>query len=171
MGIVQWCARCAFGCALIWASVVDVHSRIIPNKVVLLGVAAWFIQPMALCLAWFALGEDSVPLLVGMGFAASVPGCLLGGVLVPVFAAACAAVVGRICHRSALGAGDVKLLCPIGLFMGALGGFAALGIACALAAVFCAGSALLRKPVRDFPFAPFLAAGCATVAAARFLGM
>lgn len=171
MCIAQWCARCAFACALLWASVVDARSRTIPNKAVLLGVAAWFAQPVAFCLVGLASSGDVSPFSGEMGFGSRIFECLLAGLLVPAFAAACAAVVGRICHRPALGAGDVKLLCPIGLFTGVFGGFAVLGIACTFAAAFCVASALLRRPVRDFPFAPFLTAGCAVVAAVGLLGM
>ncbi len=162
--IAQWCARCVFACALLWASIVDVRSRIIPNKTVLLGVAAWLVQPAALWLALVVLGDAGAAVSFETGFFANASECLLAGLLVPAFAAACAAAVGRVCGRAALGAGDVKLMCPIGLFMGMFGGLATLGIACALAAAFCAISAIFRRPVSDFPFAPFLTAACICVA-------
>ena len=60
---------------------------------------------------------------------------------------------------AALGAGDVKLLFPIGLFAGFEGGIAVLCVACVASLLYCVARFAVGCPVRDFPFAPFLAIG------------
>lgn len=82
-----------------------------------------------------------------------------GAFAVSAFALGCSLAVSCFRGGEPLGAGDVKLLFPIGLFAGFEGGIAALGVACVASLLYCAARLAVGSPVRDFPFAPFLAIG------------
>lgn len=131
----------AFLGVLAWASVVDIRRRIIPNAAVVAGIAAW-------C--------ASVALSIPFADVSFVAGRAAQAFLVSGFALACSLVLDRFAGASSLGGGDVKLLFPIGLFVGAETGLAVLGIACLLALAWCALRFSAKFPVSTFPFAPFL---------------
>lgn len=84
---------------------------------------------------------------------------VIGAFGVSTFALGCSLAV--LCFRGGepLGVGDVKLLFPIGLFAGFEGGIAALCVACVASLLYCVARLAVGRPVRDFPFAPFLAIG------------
>lgn len=129
-----------FAGVLLWASVVDARNRVIPNAAVAAGIAAWCVT-------------------VALGAFASAGGIvmrLVEGLAVSAFALACSLVLDRFTGASSLGGGDVKLLFPMGLFVGAEMGLATLGLACAFSAVYCAMRSFMKSPISTFPFAPFL---------------
>lgn len=122
---------------LVVVSGIDLSHRIIPNRLVVAGVAGWVLASWA-------------------GPIAPVRASLTGLVVVGgVFAAA------HFLSRGGMGAGDVKLAAMIGLYLGWKGGLVASFLAVVAGAVL--GLALLlarRKGRRDaIPFGPFLAAG------------
>ena len=97
---------------------------------------------------------------------------VIGAFGVSVFALGCSLAVSHFRGGEPLGAGDVKLLFPIGLFAGFEGGIAVLGVACTASLLYCVTRLAVGCPVRDFPFAPFLAIGFLAVSgiAPTFLG-
>lgn len=121
------------------ATYTDIRSRIIPNRLILFGLAA------------------GIPLVVwsqGVPWASALKGfALTGGIMLLV----------AIAGRGAMGAGDVKLGALIGFYLGpALGSLALL---LGFIAGAAAGGALLLlrlKGRRDYiPFGPWLALGAA----------
>lgn len=84
---------------------------------------------------------------------------VIGAFGVSLFALACSLVILFFRGGESLGAGDVKLLFPIGLFAGFEGGIVALGVACVVSLLYCLARFAAGRPARDFPFAPFLAIG------------
>ena len=84
---------------------------------------------------------------------------VIGAFAVSAFALGCSLAVSCFRGGEPLGAGDVKLLFPIGLFAGFEGGIAVLGVACVASLLYCVARLAVGCPVRDFPFAPFLAIG------------
>ena len=84
---------------------------------------------------------------------------VIGAFGVSAFALVCLLAVSCFRGGEPLGAGDVKLLFPIGLFAGFEGGIAALCVACVASLLYCVARLAVGSPVRDFPFAPFLAVG------------
>lgn len=84
---------------------------------------------------------------------------VIGAFGVSAFALGCSLAVSCFRDGEPFGAGDVKLLFPIGLFAGFEGGIAALCVACVASLLYCAARLAVGRPVRDFPFAPFLAIG------------
>lgn len=129
-----------FAGVLAWASVVDVRHRIIPNAAVVAGAAVWCVS--------VALGA--------FASAGSIVMSIVEGLAVSAFALACSLLLDRFTGASSLGGGDVKLLFPIGLFVGVEAGLATLGLACVFAAVYCAARSFMKSPISTFPFAPFL---------------
>lgn len=97
---------------------------------------------------------------------------VVGAFGVSAFALGCSLAVSCFRGGEPLGAGDVKLLFPIGLFAGFEGGIAVLGVACVASLLYCVARLAVGCPVRDFPFAPFLAIGFLAVSgiAPTFLG-
>ncbi|WP_367113801.1 hypothetical protein [uncultured Slackia sp.] len=84
---------------------------------------------------------------------------VMGAFGVSLFALACSLAISFFRGGESLGAGDVKLLFPIGLFAGFEGGIVALGVACVASLLYCLARFAAGRPARDFPFAPFLAIG------------
>lgn len=97
---------------------------------------------------------------------------VIGAFAVSAFALGCSLAVSYFRGGEPLGAGDVKLLFPIGLFAGFEGGIAALCVACVASLPYCAARFAVGRPAHDFPFAPFLAIGFLVVSgiAPIFLG-
>ncbi len=182
----------AFLVVLLYASVVDIRERIIPNRVVVIGVALWcgsflvqvicaiqepcFVPnpPCAIGLVFngmtssFALDVSPGSTFVSTDVTSSnladsilsvAASSIIGAFGVSALALACAFPVSLIQGGEPLGAGDVKLLFPIGLFVGFEGGIAVLGVACVASLLYCLARFVVGRPARDFPFAPFLAIG------------
>ena len=147
----------AFVAAMLAASVVDARRRIIPNACVLAGVGAWAVGAVYLCASGQGSGLDAA--VVRLAEAAGVS----------LFALLCAALLAKMGKGQTLGMGDVKLLFPMGLFLGFEGGLAALGFACVLSLAYCGLRAVVRSPVLNFPFAPFLNAAFVAVFAVQML--
>ena len=84
---------------------------------------------------------------------------IIGAFAVSAFAFGCSLAVSYFRGGEPLGAGDMKLLLPIGLFAGFEGGIAALCVACVASLLYCAARFAVGRPAHDFPFAPFLAIG------------
>lgn len=87
-------------CGLLLCSITDIKIKLIPNVVCIGLIAAWFAELSAGCLFF---GED-----IGIEFAASAIGALLGGGLL---------FIGRLISRSGMGMGDIKLLFAEGLLL------------------------------------------------------
>lgn len=182
----------AFLVVLLCASFIDIRERIIPNRVVLAGIALWcvslLVQAVGAIQGPFFVQEPSCavgPVFGGVtsSFATNV---LLGGLSelagasssnlvesilftaasnvigafgVSLFALACSLAISFFRGGESLGAGDVKLLFPIGLFAGFEGGIVALGVACVASLLYCVARFAVGRPAHDFPFAPFLTIG------------
>lgn len=126
---------------LMAASVTDIRSRIIPNRLVLAVAALWLLWRCASV----ALGCAQLSDIAG-----DVLGALLfgGGLLVFVL------VSERVSGRFMMGGGDVKLLAAVSLFLGLCLALVALLAACVVSLVFAA--AHLK---RGIPFAPCVMCG------------
>ena len=182
----------AFLAVLFYASFVDIRERIIPNRVVVAGIALWCASLLAQVVgviegSLFVYEPSSAVGLVFNGATSSSamnasPGSpfeladacssnliesilstaassVIGAFGVSAFALGCSLAVSCFRGGEPLGAGDVKLLFPIGLFAGFEGGIAALCVACVASLLYCVARLAVGCPVRDFPFAPFLAIG------------
>lgn len=182
----------AFLAVLFYASFIDIRERIIPNRVVVAGIALWCVSLLARVVGviegWLFVYEPSSAVgLVFNGATSSSamnasPGSpceladacssnliesilstatssVIGAFGVSAFALGCSLAVSCFRGGEALGAGDVKLLFPIGLFAGFEGGIAALCVACVASLLYCVARFAVGRPAHDFPFAPFLAIG------------
>lgn len=182
----------AFLVVLLCASFIDIRERIIPNRVVVVGIALWcvslLVQVVGVIQGPFFVQEPSCAVdLVFNGVTSSFatnasPGSpselagasssnlvesilstaasnVMGSFGVSLFALACSLAISFFRGGESLGAGDVKLLFPIGLFAGFEGGIVALGVACVASILYCLARFVVGRPARDFPFAPFLAIG------------
>lgn len=106
------------------ASVWDLHTRRIPNGLVLAGLAG------AIAVQWMLHGP-----LKGLEFALF--GCLVGGaLLLPGYA------------LGLMGAGDVKLMGAVGAFCGALGAFEIVLATWVIGGVWSLGTMLARRQAR-----------------------
>ena len=182
----------AFLVVLLCASFIDIRERIIPNRIVVTGIALWcvsflvqvvgaiqgpfFVQGPS-CAVGPAFGgvafsftanvlSGSLSELAGASFSSFVESILstaasnvIGAFGVSLFALACSLAISFFRGGESLGAGDVKLLFPIGLFAGFEGGIVALGVACVASILYCLARFAAGRPARDFPFAPFLTIG------------
>lgn len=161
---VVWCAAVAVAVVVLLAAIVvsDLRNRRIPNVLVAGLAGAW----AALHIGLFACGvpvdglsevayERGVPDLFLAPFRAASPvlGLLTALVLVIVLWVA-ASFYERFSGKTAMGAGDVKLIGALALFAGPVRSLTGLAVACLAALAFCAFS---RD--RTFPFAPALALG------------
>lgn len=177
---------------LLCASFIDIRERIIPNRVVVVGIALWCVSLLVQVVGaiqgpFFVQGPSCAvgPVFGGatFSFAANAsPGSpselagasssnlvesilstaasnVIGAFGVSLFALACSLAISFFRGGESLGAGDVKLLFPIGLFAGFEGGIVALGVACVASLLYCLARFVAGRPARDFPFAPFLAIG------------
>ena len=182
----------AFLVVLLCASFIDIRERIIPNRIVVAGIALWcvsfLVQVVGAIQGPFFVQEPSCvvgPVFGGATFSFTTnasPGSasglagasssnLVGSILstaasnvigafgASLFALACSLAISFFHGGESLGAGDVKLLFPIGLFAGFEGGIVALGVACVASILHCLARFAVGRPARDFPFAPFLAIG------------
>ena len=182
----------AFLVVLLCASFIDIRERIIPNRVVLAGIALWcvsflvqvvgaiqgpfFVQELSCAVgpvfggvtSLFATNASpgSSSELAGASSSNLVESILstaasnvIGAFGVSLFALACSLAISFFRSGESLGAGDVKLLFPIGLFAGFEGGIVALGVACVASLLYCLARFVAGRPAHDFPFAPFLAIG------------
>ena len=182
----------AFLVVLLCASFIDIRDRIIPNRVVVAGIALWcvslLVQVVGAIQGPSFVQEPSCavgPVFGGATFSFTTnasPGSLselagafssnlvesilstaassvIGAFGVSLFALACSLAISFFRGGESLGAGDVKLLFPIGLFAGFEGGIVALGVACVASLLYCLARLAAGRPARDFPFAPFLAIG------------
>ena len=171
---------------LLCASFIDIRERIIPNRVVVVGIALWCVSLLVQvvgaiqgpsCAVGPVFGEatslfatnaspGSPSELAGASSSSLVVSILstaasnvIGAFGVSLFALACSLAISFFRGGESLGAGDVKLLFPIGLFAGFEGGIVALGVACVASLLYCLARFVAGRPARDFPFAPFLAIG------------
>ena len=182
----------AFLVVLLCASFIDIRERIIPNRVVVAGIALWcvsfLVQVVGAIQGPFFVQEPSCavgPVFGGATFSFTTnasPGSAselagasssnlvesilstaasnaIGAFGVSIFALSCSLAISFFRGGESLGAGDVKLLFPIGLFAGFEGGIVALGVACVASLLYCLARFAVGRPARDFPFAPFLAIG------------
>ena len=182
----------AFLVVLLCASFIDIRERIIPNRVVLAGIALWCVSLLVQAVSaiqgpFFAQGPSCAvgPVFGGAtslfatnaspGSPSELAGAsssnlvelilstaasnVIGAFGVSLFALACSLAISFFRGCESLGAGDVKLLFPIGLFAGFEGGIVALGVACVASLLYCLARFAAGRPARDFPFAPFLAIG------------
>ena len=182
----------AFLVVLLCASFIDIRERIVPNRIVVVGIALWcvsfLVQVVGAIQGPFFVQEPSCA--VGLVFGGATfsfttnasPGSpselagafssnlvepilstaassAIGAFGVSLFALACSLAISFFRGGESLGAGDVKLLFPIGLFAGFEGGIVALGVACVASLLYCLARFAAGRPARDFPFAPFLAIG------------
>lgn len=176
----------AFLVVLLCVSFIDIRERIIPNRVVLAGIALWCVSLLVQAVG--AIQGPSCAVGPVFGGATSLfatnasPGSpselagasssnlvelilstaasnVIGAFGVSLFALACSLAISFFRGCESLGAGDVKLLFPIGLFAGFEGGIVALGVACVASLLYCLARFAAGRPARDFPFAPFLAIG------------
>ena len=182
----------AFLVVLLCASFIDIRERIIPNRIVVAGIALWCVSflvqvvgaiqgPLFVQESSYAVGPvfggatfsfttnaspGSASELAGASSSNLVESILftaasnvIGAFGVSLFALACSLAISFFHGGESLGAGDVKLLFPIGLFAGFEGGIVALGVACVASLLYCLARFAAGRPARDFPFAPFLAIG------------
>ena len=176
----------AFLVVLLCASFIDIRERIIPNRIVVAGIALWCVSFLVQVVD--VIQEPSCAVGPVFGGATSLfatnaaPGSpselagasssnlvesilsaaasnVIGAFGVSLFALACSLAISFFHGGESLGAGDVKLLFPIGLFAGFEGGIVALGVACVTSLLYCLARFVAGRPARDFPFAPFLAIG------------
>ena len=182
----------AFLVVLLCASFIDIRERIIPNRIVVAGIALWcvsfLVQVVGAIQGLFFVQEPSCavgPVFGGATFSFTTnasPGSasewagasssnlvesilstaasnVIGAFGASLFALACSLAISFFHGGESLGAGDVKLLFPIGLFTGFEGGIVALGVACIASLLYCLTRFVAGRPARDFPFAPFLTIG------------
>lgn len=176
----------AFLVVLFCASFIDIRERIIPNRVVVVGIALWCVSFLVQfvgaiqgpsCAVGPAFGgvafsftanvlSGSPSELAGASSSNLVESILstaasnvIGAFGMSLFALACSLAISFFRGGESLGAGDVKLLFPIGLFAGFEGGIVALGVACVASLLYCLARFVAGRPARDFPFAPFLTIG------------
>lgn len=184
----------AFLVVLLCASFIDIRERIIPNRVVVAGIALWCVSLLVQVVGaiqgpFFVQGPSCVvgPVFGGAtslfatnaspGSPSELAGAsssnlvelklilstaasnVIGAFGVSLFALACSLAISFFRGGESLGAGDVKLLFPIGLFAGFEGGIVVLGVACVASLLYCVARFAVGRLARDFPFAPFLAIG------------
>lgn len=130
------------GCILAGASLDDLKTMTIPNRLIAAGAAASLLR--------LAEGDGLMQILMGL-----IPAL---GIFILT------AVLGFVTGRPSLGMGDIKLIAVIGLHMGVKGTILATGIACIATLI---AYPLLRR--KNFPFAPMLAAGAGIAAAVQLL--
>ena len=125
-------AYTVFAAALIWAAVVDVRTRLVPQASLITGLVMWVIAVIA-GLVW-----DACPFLFAFGRdgAAWLGESIVGGLLSGGLSLLCAVILERRSGRMALGGGDVKLFFVVGLYLGPAGGLLALGLSSVLAVVW-----------------------------------
>lgn len=126
---------------LVAASVTDIRSRTIPNRLVLAVAALWLLWRCASVAIGCAQPSDAV---------GDVVGALLFGSGLLAFVL----VSERVSGRFMMGGGDVKLLSAVSLFLGLRLALVALLAACVVSLVFAAA-----RLARGIPFAPCIMCG------------
>lgn len=169
---VEGLALCAFGCALLGLSLVDLDTFTIPNGFVLAGAIIW-----AACVWFFplptegwGLGALFVP-VAGLSRAAVLLDGVVGACVPAGFLLISVLGFDALTGRASLGGGDVKVVFVSGLFLGVAGNVLSLMVACFVGLVFAAAfrranarrEGLSRLPGEApagstaFPFGPSLA--------------
>lgn len=108
----------AFSGILLYLSLVDLDSYIIPNACILAAIA---VRITYLLVAWLAFGADIAALIIPCLIGAAVLG---GGVLVV------ALVMDRVLGRESMGGGDIKLFAVAGFYFGWQQGILLLIVSC-----------------------------------------
>ena len=149
----------AFAAILLYCSLVDLDSRIIPDTAILAAIA---VRATYLVSVAFTDGAKAADLAIS----SLVGGLVLGGALLVVVLAA-----DKVLGRESMGGGDLKLFFVAGLYFGWAQGLFLVIVAC----IFGIASALLFRfesagenegePLRkrQIPFGPSIAAACVVV--------
>ncbi|WP_165052594.1 MULTISPECIES: prepilin peptidase [unclassified Adlercreutzia] len=166
----------AFAALLVMAAVIDMRTLRIPNQLVLGLAGLWLVWRLGLGIGGVIVGTDFVTALIapapfrGVSLAGGIVGAVaLGGALLLV-----TVVYEAVSKKRAMGAGDIKLLTMVGLFLGLERGVLCLLAACAaflLSALVLPHTRWGEKnlaaaesgyPIlREFPFGPAIALGSA----------
>ncbi len=124
--------------ALVYLSVIDLESYIIPDKALLIAVLAWF---------------SAIPFAYELyGGAAGILGAILSAVLFGGGILIFTLIMDKLLQKETMGGGDIKLFAVLGLYLGIPEALFALFLACVLGlcfALLCTGSG---KP--QIPFGP-----------------
>jgi len=131
----------SFLCLLITISAIDLHHKLIPDRLSLGGVS---------------IGIAGSLVIKNMNILDSIKGILVGFISLYIIA-----IFGRVIFKKeAMGGGDVKLLAMIGAFTGWEGAIVALFTASIIGSITGILLRLLRREKVEFiPFGPFLAVG------------
>ncbi len=126
---------------------IDKKERIVPNS---------YLIRMLVVSVIYILAKIFVGLVSGSGVLSVISSALLGIAImfIPMY-------LGHLISRGGVGAGDVKLLAVIGIFLGFRSSYMLLMVAFIVAAVFCLVQ-LIRKRITmksHMPFVPFIAIG------------
>lgn len=128
-------------------TLIDLEHRIVPNTLVAAGLLAGFLFYIpAIAAIWFDLPAW---LIVERTVVDAASGFLLGGsIMLLIF----------LFSRGGMGAGDLKLMAMIGLYVGLRGSAVILLVSFFLGALVGLASIMLRKLTRKdaLPFAPYL---------------
>ncbi len=124
-------------CVLLGASLADLEGMLIPDRFILLGVAGGLVFPLLTPDRWQALLQAVIGGI-------SVAGALLLWVLVSE----------KLTGRELMGGGDIKLLLVTGLYLGWMGNFLCLILACVIGIGF---GLYARKREAPMPWGPSIA--------------
>lgn len=147
-------ALCLMGCMLLGAALTDLAERVIPNELIIAGIAAWAVtlpfltaNPHASGLEALILAATNSPAL------AALANGLTGGAGTVLLLLALSLALDALTGAPNLGGGDLKLFFVTGLFLGFAVNLLNMLVACLFA--------LVRRPASGdgtFPFAPAIAA-------------
>ena len=123
---------------------IDWHDRRIPNKILVLLLAA---RGILLCIEWAAYPEYGFSLLLSVLF-----GLLTGGGMF---------LLASVISRGGIGMGDIKLFAVTGSYMGSGSILAVIFLTVMASAVYSVVMLLLKKVKlkEEIPFAPFILVG------------
>lgn len=123
---------------------IDWHDRRIPNKILILLLAA---RGILLCIEWTVYPEYGVSLLLS-----ALLGLLAGGGMF---------LLAGVISRGGIGMGDIKLFAVTGIYMGSGSILAVIFLAVMASAVYSVVMLLLKKVKlkEEIPFAPFVLIG------------
>ncbi len=144
-GLTAVCLRnwVFFGC-LFFLSLTDIDDRIIPDRSLLIAVAAWFAAlPFT----------GSGPLTAGMNILAAL---VFGSALLLI-----SLLMDRLLGRESLGGGDIKLIAVTGLYLGFTGTLFALILACVIGIIAAFAIHGAKPGGKPFAFGPSIAAAAA----------
>lgn len=169
--------KCAAVCCLLAAALSDAEYMIIPDQLLVIvlaaaflsaageGVAEQFSADSLQCLVGLPAGGGSAELTCGSDFFRATAASAAGGVRDAAAGAACCgalALISSLCAasgKSAIGAGDIKMLTVCGALSGAPGRAALIFSASVLfSAAFISFGIILKKirPSSFIPMAPFI---------------